>query len=408
MKNINKIAIIIAWPRELDMYGQIIYALENEIVLIVDDQKYSQKQRAGSSLNIIKILNEKNLKFELLSEVYKCKKYKVLLSTGASYKEIVSFKNIMQVIYSRTLGVFLQKTKISLLLKKIFGRGFSHGGMNHHYYTNCNIERELGLVNVCLPMGMDLSLKSYPVERWRKIFDIYFCHGIYDEKIIKAKFKNKEFVNIGYPRYNGLQSHYSSKKLINEEFNISDNKDKLIFWIPTDIKLKEESLSNILLWAPIVSKFTNNYNIIVRPHPKTIVTHPEIVDILIKFGFHVDLQEDRKLGLLYQAADLVLADYGGSVLSAIYLQRPLLLLDLPVEYSYRDGQIKGRSLDQIAREDLISISYEEKEKISDFEERALSDNNMRSIKEKKYEYFGHEKDSKNIWQVVAFLKNQLD
>jgi len=408
MKNINKIAIIIAWPRELDMYGQIISALENEIVLIVDDQKYSQKQRAGSSRNIIKILNEKKLKFELLSEVYKYKKYKVLLSTGASYKEIVSFKNIMQLTYSRTLGVFLQKTKISLLLKKIFGRGFSAGGMNYHYYTNCNIERELGVVNVCLPMGMDLSLKSYPVERWRKVFDIYFCHGIYDEKIIKAKFKNKEFLNIGYPRYNRLQSHHSSKKLINKEFNISDNKDKLIFWIPTDIKLKEESLSNILLWAPIVSKFNNNYNIIVRPHPKTIVTHPEIVDALLKFGFHVDLQEDRKLGLLYQAADLVLADYGGSVLSAIYLQRPLLLLDLPVENSYRVGQIRGQSLDQIAREDLISINYEEKEKISDFKEQALSDNNMKSIKEKKYEYFGNEKDSKNIKQVVVFLKNKLD
>jgi hypothetical protein len=408
MKNINKIAIIIAWPRELDMYGQIISALENEMVLIVDDQKYSQKQRFGSSRNIIKILNEKNLKFELLSEVYKYKKYKVLLSTGASFKEILSFKNIMQLIYSRTLGVFLQKTKISLLLKKIFGREFSAGGMNYHYYTSYNIERELGVVNVCIPMGMDLSLKSYPVERWREVFDIFFCHGIYDERVIKAKFKDKVFVNIGYPRYNELQSHDSSKKLINEEFSISDNKDKLILWIPTDIKLKEESLSNILLWAPIVSKFKNHYNIIVRPHPKTIITNPEIVDVLLEFGFHVDLQENRKLGHLYQAADLVLADYGGSVLSAIYLKRPLLLLDLPVENSYRIGQIRGQSLDQIARKDLISISYEEKEKISDFKEQALSDNNMKSIKEKKYEYFGNEKDNRSIEQVAAFLKNKLD
>ena len=193
MKNINKIAIIIAWPRELDMYGQIISALENEIVLIVDDQKYSQKQRAGSSRNIIKILNEKKLKFELLSEVYKYKKYKVLLSTGASYKEIVSFKNIMQLTYSRTLGVFLQKTKISLLLKKIFGRGFSAGGMNYHYYTNCNIERELGVVNVCLPMGMDLSLKSYPVERWGKYFANIFFIVYKNGKFSKVNFKIKNF-----------------------------------------------------------------------------------------------------------------------------------------------------------------------------------------------------------------------
>ena len=93
MKNINKIAIIIAWPRELDMYGQIISALENEIVLIVDDQKYSQKQRAGSSRNIIKILNEKKLKFELLSEVYKYKKYKELKTSKEknSYTVLVRF-----------------------------------------------------------------------------------------------------------------------------------------------------------------------------------------------------------------------------------------------------------------------------------------------------------------------------
>ena len=185
-------------------------------------------------------------------------------------------------------------------------------------------------------------------------------------------------------------------------------KDKIIFWIPTDIKLKEESLSNILLWAPTVSKFKNDYNIIVRPHPKTIVTNPEIVDVLLKFGFHVDLQEDRKLGLLYQAADLVLADYGGSVLSAIYLKRPLLLLDLPLKNTYRDGQIKGQSLDQIVRDDVISISYEKREKIFDFKEQAISDNNMQSLNEMKHEYFGEEKDNKNIAQVVTFLKSKLD
>ena len=56
----------------------------------------------------------------------------------------------------------------------------------------------------------------------------------------------------------------------------------------------------------------------------------------------------------------------------------------------------------------VEINYEEKEKISDFKEQALSDNNMKSIKEKKYEYFGNEKDSKNIKQVVVFLKNKLD
>ena len=408
MTIVNKIAILIAWPRELDMYRHIIDSLRGKIVIIVDDFEYSQKQRENASGITIELLIANDIKYELLSDVYARKQYKVLLSTGASYKENMSLDGLIKLLYARTVGLALQKTKISKFLVKIFGRGFTGGGANFNHIVRENIERTIGVNNVFLPMGMDLSLSHFPLKRWEKQFDVFFCHGPFDMSRLKEKFNDKEFYNIGYPRYNGLPSTVDAKKIIEEEFGIVDCNKPLILWIPTDIKLSEESGLNIVLWANIIKKYCNNFNVIVRPHPKTIVTNPEIKDILIRNDFIVDLEHDRKLGVLYQAADLVLADYGGSVLSSIYLERPLLLLNLPVDSNYVRSQIRAKTLDVLVRDKLPSIAVEDKKSFQKFILQVTGMEYQNIVKQVRIKYFGLREDSLNMKEISMYLSEKLD
>ena len=51
-----------------------------------------------------------------------------------------------------------------------------------------------------------------------------------------------------------------------------------------------------------------------------------LIQDLKKIGFCVDAKLNRNMHELYQVSDLVLGDYGGSVLSSIYLNPSFFLI----------------------------------------------------------------------------------
>ena len=85
----------------------------------------------------------------------------------------------------------------------------------------------------------------------------------------------------------------------------------------------------------------NEYDVIVRPHTKTINYLPSIIPELKKEGFQVDDKSDRKIGELFKLSDLVFSDYGGSVFSSIYLEKPTILLNLPDDSKYLENKKKN-------------------------------------------------------------------
>ena len=96
-KVINKIAIIINWPREINYYKFFIDQLKKEkIILIVNDIPSQEKERINNKENIIKILNEKKIEFILFSEVFNNYKFKVLISTGLTCPKKISFKSVLK------------------------------------------------------------------------------------------------------------------------------------------------------------------------------------------------------------------------------------------------------------------------------------------------------------------------
>lgn len=64
-------AIILAWPREIDMYQQLIYTKNFDI--IINDFNSIEKGRNQSYILLKKILRFKNIKYKLLSKIYKKK-----------------------------------------------------------------------------------------------------------------------------------------------------------------------------------------------------------------------------------------------------------------------------------------------------------------------------------------------
>ena len=72
----NKIGILINWPREFDMYSQLINHIPSKkIRIIVNDIKGFDKERFRNFDQIKKILISKKIyNFELFSNIYKKKK----------------------------------------------------------------------------------------------------------------------------------------------------------------------------------------------------------------------------------------------------------------------------------------------------------------------------------------------
>ena len=56
--------------------------------------------------------------------------------------------------------------------------------------------------------------------------------------------------------------------------------------------------------------------------------NPEIARELKKLNYFVDKDHNRKIGELFKVSDLVISDYGGTIFSAIYFEKPILILTL--------------------------------------------------------------------------------
>ena len=71
----NKIAILINWPREIDMYDRLIKVLPTQkLEIIINDIKTIEKGRNKLFKSIQKILIKKKIKYKFFSEIYKKKK----------------------------------------------------------------------------------------------------------------------------------------------------------------------------------------------------------------------------------------------------------------------------------------------------------------------------------------------
>lgn len=227
-KFINKIAIIISWPREIDLYSIFLNSENIEMFdFIVNDVKSIEKGRNNSNKLIQDLLNIKKINFKLFSEIYEKVKYKAVISTGEISAYKINLYSITRFVYANSIGMIFYITKISNLLHYLFGRPFTGGAPNSikiglDWYP----EKKIGNISIKFPDGADLKLKNYPNKIYESAFDIFLSYSDLDLNLIKKKFQNKICKKISYFRHEIFNKKEDKKNLI-EEFNL-DPKKKLL------------------------------------------------------------------------------------------------------------------------------------------------------------------------------------
>ena len=357
MKLINKIAILLNGPREIDMYTKIIQLIpKDKIEILISDVNSSEVGRNNINKSLKLILKKKNIEFKNFSSVYKKEKYKVILSSGELTSTRVTLVSFLKYCYSKSLGKFIRFTKLNLVFEKLFNRpltGAHRDNIGSFWYP----EKELGETSVKLPKDLDLKLKVYPPRAFDKAFDVFFTISSFERSVIRKKFENKKCQVVGYPRYTDLVDKEIVLKKIREEFKVKENR-KIIYWTPTFIHYPNEQDHNILLWINKISFLTSSYNIIIRPHPRTLASNPTLEEQLKKLNFFVDTNPDRDLGNMLNASDLIMGDYGGTIFGSLYLNKPIILLNSSSNLQFVNNLINSKSLDIKLREFLIDFDQE--------------------------------------------------
>ena len=405
----NKICILINWSREIDMLENIINLLPaSKFEVVINDINTFEKERGGNALQIKKIWKLRRSNLNIFLKFTK-KKYKIVLSTGLAHSSKVTISSFLKFLYGKTFGYFFDLTGITKVFFKIFNRPFNAGGKYsrigaYAWYP----EKSIGEKSIRYPSGMDLKLRYYPDYDLEKNFDIFFTHSRLESDLINKKFKNKLCKIIGYPRYEKLGDFNNIKKELQKEFNLIENK-KIIFWTPTHIYFPDETSKNFLPWINHISKLTSKFNVIIRPHPKLLNKDKQILSMLKDKNFFVDTNSDRKMGDIYKISDLIICDYGGTIFSAIFLEKPIVLLNMDKNTEFYRQQVSNKSLDILIRDEIINfdlnVNFTEFENffLKDFEKQ-----NIEKIKYLKKKYFGIKEDYLSQDEIKNFILNYLD
>ena len=406
-KFIDKFAIIISWPREIDLYSNFLKADNNNQIfdIIVNDIPSIERGRNKSNKLIQSLLENKETKFRLLSDVYKKIKYKAVISTGEISAYKINPYSIARFIYANTVGIFLYITKISNLLNFFFGRPFTAGAPNSiKIGLDWFPEKKIGNISIKFPDGADLKLRNYPDKMYEHAFDIFLSYSDLDLNLVKQKFHNKICKKILYFRHENPSKEDYKKDLI-KEFNL-DPKKKIIIWLPTHMNIKHEEDRNILDWTNKVYFLKEFYNFIVRPHPKSISRNNSTLKNLEKYNFIIDNNYDRNINKLIQCADIIMGDYGAIIFEGLYMNKNLVLLDMFSGSKYVEELKSNDAVEIRIRKKLIFL--QQNLNTSDIHSKmkeSLSSNYQNTIKKKKVEIFGDDSNKGlDYIQFINFLR----
>lgn len=405
MEEINKICFFLNWVREVDMFRNIYKNFEKKnLFFLINDLNKKNKNQKEENKKITILLKEKNLHYDFLSNVLNKKKFKILISTADLPITKINFFSILKFVYGKTIGLTFQLTKTNILLKKLFNREFVAHGKNASIYEDYFVEKDIAKTAIKFPNGLDRNIKHFPNSKWEKIFDVFLTSSIIEEQLVKKKFKSKITLQIGYPRFSQNINNFN-KEVLKKEFSIKNEK-KTIFCCPNERIIFEQKENSIFKYIQVLKLLDKKFNLILRPHPKLQYTKPKYFEIFKKSGLKLDVNMSRSIQDIFLISDIVLVDYGSSVLEALYLKKKILVYEWPYEKNFNVIFDKANCLDFIFREKMSTCKIKENidkdnifnlvNKIIDDEKIQLNINNLNT------ELFGNNEINDNF---IDFIKN---
>lgn len=401
---INKIGLIISWPREIDIFSEFLKLNSSKIDFIVNDNLSFEKGRNFSNKKIIEILKKKKINFKYFSNIYKKQKYKVIISTGEFSGYHINFYSIFRFFYGITIGTLLDFFGISKFLIKKFGRSFTADGIKSRLGISFFPEKKIGEIVIKFPDGIDIKKKNYPYDFYKNIFDIFFAYSDFEINLINNKFKDKISKKIEYFRFNNFQKKEGEN--FHQIFHNFDKSKKTIYWLPTHIDNGKDEDKNLLDWIFKLNFLNKYFNVILRPHPKSVSRNKDLIVKIEKLDYFLDTDFDKNLGEAIINADLIFADYGGVVFDTIHLEKKILLLDMDESTSFVKTLKEIDSVDIEIRKNLNSlvVGDNEEEIIKKLKNTLNSESN--TITKLKNDYYGDKKPL-SFLETFKYLENLL-
>lgn len=223
--------------------------------------------------------------------------------------------------------------------------------VSNHYVQQTGdsyLIQTLGVRNIRFMYGLGKAAWKY--AEWNKIYDMILCHGQYQIERL-AFCQDTVLLPISYPRYDKFFQGSIDGERLKSEYSCDPTKQTVI-WLPTWKKT-----SSVPDFAEAISRLSVKYNVLIKPHPMTVSLEPERMALLRKLPFTAIIDDNTDSVTMFELADYVIADYGGSMFGALYTNKNVLLLNAPSPEL--DVDVGDASEDVILRKHITNISAEE-------------------------------------------------
>ena len=199
-----------------------------------------------------------------------------------------------------------------------------------------------------------LGKAKHNFSSWNQHYDLILCFGPWQADRM-AECCSAITFQMGYPRYDDFFRQPELQHFRPTELGLDPNK-KTVLWLPTWLEL-----SSLPLFADAMSKLCDHYNVIVKTHPLSASVEPEVLQMLQQYHFTSIITYVYDNLALFRCADFVVCDYGGTPFGALYLDKKLLLLNVPDAV---DDVLTGEASPDIElRQDIVHLDASDRWKL---------------------------------------------
>lgn len=210
------------------------------------------------------------------------------------------------------------------------------------------------LGNIQVRFMYALGKAKHNFSSWNSHYDLILCFGPWQAERLKQCCDAVTF-QMGYPRYDEYFRNPSLIGVAPPGLTLDPAK-KTVLWLPTWLEL-----SSISRYADAMAALCSDYNVIVKTHPLSVEYEPEVLAILDRYAFTAVIVTVYDNLNLFRCADYVVADYGGTAFGAVYLDKNLLLLNVPD--AGQDALTGDDSPDILLREEIVNVDEQDRWKL---------------------------------------------
>ncbi|WP_368161668.1 CDP-glycerol glycerophosphotransferase family protein [Aeromonas sp. R5-3] len=224
-----------------------------------------------------------------------------------------------------------------------------------------------------------LGKEKHNFSDWNKHYDLVLCFGPWQADRMNDLYSVATF-QMGYPRYDDYFRELDCKNIYSAELGLEPDK-KTILWLPTWLEL-----SSLALYSDVMSTLCEKYNVIVKTHPLSATSEPDVLERLKQYHFTTVITDVYDNIKLFRCADFVVCDYGGTPFGAIYLDKNLLLLD--IQDAEKNELTGAGSPDVNLRSDIVHLDYSSRYRLPEMLlDETIWDNQKRVRQHLRRKYF---------------------